>query len=205
MSKLQPAGTHVQQTLNTANPQYMLFNPRLEDMQTIAVTGHRFYKLGGFGDHIRIPLEQFAIMKLSEYKGTCLKVLTGMALGWDQAIAKACIHIGISFVACIPFKSQEDKWNMTLQKDYNRILGRASDIIYTDGGYGPYAIWKMHKRNHYMVDNSDMVLALWDGNLSGGTASCVRYAFKKDKPVVNCWDDWRKFNGEQQEEISTCN
>ena len=44
----------------------------------------------------------------------------------------------------------------------------------------------MHKRNEYMVDNSDLVLAFWNGEESGGTYYTLSYAKKKNKRVFYC-------------------
>jgi len=41
----------------------------------------------------------------------------------------------------------------------------------------------MQKRNEYMVDNADIVIAVWDGT-KGGTCNCVRYAKKLGKDIV---------------------
>ena len=41
----------------------------------------------------------------------------------------------------------------------------------------------MQKRNEYMVDNSDYVIAVWNGKLSG-TGNTVRYATKNNKVVL---------------------
>lgn len=41
----------------------------------------------------------------------------------------------------------------------------------------------MQKRNEYMTDNSDIVIAVWDGS-KGGTANCVRYAKKLNKEII---------------------
>ena len=38
----------------------------------------------------------------------------------------------------------------------------------------------------YMVDNSDLVLAFWNGKESGGTYYTLSYAKKKDKHVFCC-------------------
>ena len=54
-----------------------------------------------------------------------------------------------------------------------------------------YAAWKMQVRNKWMVDNSDLVLALWNGT-DGGTANCVRYAEKVGKPITNLWERWHE-------------
>ena len=41
----------------------------------------------------------------------------------------------------------------------------------------------MQKRNEYMVDNSDYVIAVWNGKPSG-TENTVKYANKKNKVVL---------------------
>lgn len=41
----------------------------------------------------------------------------------------------------------------------------------------------MQKRNEYMIDNSDFVIAVWDGRPSG-TGNTVRYAESKDKNII---------------------
>ena len=41
----------------------------------------------------------------------------------------------------------------------------------------------MQKRNRYMVDNSDMVIAIWNGEKKGGTWNTIQYAISKNKPV----------------------
>jgi len=51
---------------------------------------------------------------------------------------------------------------------------------YTEDRYYPA---KMQKRNEYMVDNSNIVIAVWDGT-KGGTYNCVKYAEKLGKEVI---------------------
>ena len=41
----------------------------------------------------------------------------------------------------------------------------------------------MQNRNKYMVDNSDIVIAVWNGKPSG-TGSTVRYAHEKGKTII---------------------
>lgn len=49
---------------------------------------------------------------------------------------------------------------------------------------GKYYPTKMQKRNMYMVDNSDVVVSVWDGS-NGGTGNCVSYAMNHNKKIIN--------------------
>jgi uncharacterized phage-like protein YoqJ len=102
--------------------------------------------------------------------------ITGMAIGIDQDFALECVSLAIPFVAAVPFEGQECRWPEAAQREYRRLLGLASKIVYvSDPGYEN---WKMHKRNKWMSDEvgeSGVVLAVWDGS-DGGTGSCVKYA-----------------------------
>ena len=94
---------------------------------------------------------------------------------------------GIPFTAAVPFYGQESMWPESSQEEYNKLLKVAKDVVYIcDKGYAP---WKMQIRNEWMVDHCDTVLALWNGT-DGGTANCIRYAQKKNKPIINLWDHW---------------
>jgi len=40
----------------------------------------------------------------------------------------------------------------------------------------------MQKRNQFMVDNSRVIIAYWDGS-KGGTKNCLDYALLKNKTI----------------------
>lgn len=146
----------------------------------VAGTGHRPNKLGGYNNESFLKLVEVAENWIRENNPT--KVISGMAQGWDQALAQAAINCGVPFVAAIPFKGQETRWSIKGQKYYTKLLTKADSIIYVSGeGYAPY---KMQLRNKWMVDNSDIVLAMWDGT-GGGTFNCVNYAQAREKEIVN--------------------
>lgn len=155
----------------------------------LAVTGHRPDKLGGYDDweEKTFPLLcDFAADRLKEANPSL--VLTGLALGFDQAVAEACIFLDIPYWAAVPFAGQERKWSVRSQLRYRMYVSRSAEtFVVSDGGYAP---WKMHARNEWMVDRSDRLLALFDGGESGGTFRCAEYARKKGKPVDNCWKEW---------------
>lgn len=41
-------------------------------------------------------------------------------------------------------------------------------------------------RDQYMVDHCDVLIAIWDGNKSGGVWSTIRKAQKADKTIIYC-------------------
>ena len=156
-------------------------------MTVFSATGHRPNKL-----YDAYP-ERHGYDLLVSYAEYCLKlhevsiIGTGMALGWDMAVAQACSNLLIPYVACIPFQGQECQWPKRSQEYYKFLVSLASQVVYVcDPGYAP---WKMQRRNEYMVDNSVKQLALWNGT-SGGTGNCVKYAKSKKVEVVNCWDGY---------------
>lgn len=112
-------------------------------------------------------------------------VLTGMALGFDQDVACACIRAEIPFVACVPFLGQERLWPEAAQVEYQQILSKACGTWVGQGRvpgskYGAKLL--MDKRNEYIVDNSDIMIACWDGS-NGGTSNCVCYASTQRKRI----------------------
>lgn len=150
----------------------------------LSVTGHRPDKLGGYSPEAAGILFDTAIIVLKKYPNIT-QVISGMALGWDTAIAKAAINMGIPFVAAVPFKEQPSKWPEASQVLYFSLLSLAKEVRYvSESGYSAA---KMQIRNEWMVDQADKVAALWNGSI-GGTMNCVNYAHKVGKPVDQYWD-----------------
>lgn len=146
----------------------------------VAGTGHRPNKLGGYNNEAYLKLVDIAENWLKDNRPS--KVISGMAQGWDQALAQAAINLNIPFTAAIPFEGQESRWSEKGQKYYRNLLTKADSIVHVcEAGYEPY---KMQVRNEWMVNHCDMVLAMWDGT-QGGTHNCVKYAYAQKKKVVN--------------------
>lgn len=97
--------------------------------------------------------------------------------------------LGIPMIAAVPFEGQEKRWNSLDQGRYRDILGEAHTVhIVSPGGYEP---WKMQARNEWMVDNCNILAAMWNGS-SGGTANCIRYAQAKERKIDPLYQFWRK-------------
>lgn len=160
------------------------------DEMIIAGTGHRPEKLGGYSKQVADRLTDLAVAAIKQLKPSL--VISGMALGWDTALAKAAIETKTWLLAAIPFKGQESKWPEQSKMEYCKLIERAHKAIVLFGeGYSPI---KMQKRNEWMVDEADMILALWDGS-SGGTSNCIEYANRVGKPIRNLWKSWVKHKG----------
>ena len=155
----------------------------------VAATGHRPNKIGGYSLEGALRLRRFATQCLQEIPNTT-HVISGMALGWDQAIAGAALDLGLPLIAAVPFKGQESMWPAQSQALYHELLARATKVVYVcEPGYAP---WKLQTRNVWMADRCDTMLALWDGT-GGGTFNCVRYTERAGKTIVNVWDKYQEF------------
>jgi len=157
----------------------------------VSFTGHRPQKFGGFKpcathDRVRARVRE----KLLDLKPT--EAVSGMALGFDQWATEVCLELGIPFTAAVPFPGQELEWPWPAQQLYYTLIKKAARVHVVDQ-VAPEARWeaikKLHARNHWMVDNSDVLVAGWDGSRAGGTAACVRYAQKVGR-VVHRIGDW---------------
>lgn len=152
-------------------------------MSVVVATGHR-PKPYLIGMEIAEFDPMVALAKRGiEELGTTL-LYTGMAWGWDQACAQACIDLKVPFVAVVPFPGQEDRWSASVREFYAQLLSRASHVhtVRPHYGEGVYA-----ERNRWMLEQHGVthVLALWNGTNKGGTAHAVRIAQRNHIPVKN--------------------
>jgi len=161
------------------------------DRPIVACTGHRPKKLAPAPECYSIQFLK-SLTKLAEKYLKQLNpymVVSGMALGWDTAIAQAAIKLNIPLIAAIPFAGQERSWTVKDRERYKKLLKLAEQtIIVNTGGYSRE---NMMSRNHWMLDRSDTVLALWDGSSQGGTAEAIAYAKSTNRKIVNVWSDWQ--------------
>ena len=118
------------------------------------------------------------------------QIISGMATGWDTALAKTSLNLNIPLVAAIPFKDHIKYWNIL-----NNPL-TLSHIVCE----GSYEVWKLHRRNEWMADRVNLMLAFWDGNEKGGTANCISYCKRKNIPWINLFPT-KKLIKEEEEKI----
>ena len=94
--------------------------------------------------------------------------LTGMAEGFDMIGTEVLLKI----IAVVPCVGQELKWKPSQQNRYNNILNQCDNVIILSSYYTASC---MNDRNKYMVDNSSVCIACWNGKPSG-TRNTLLYA-----------------------------
>ncbi len=148
----------------------------------IAITGHRPNKLNKEYDG-KGPMSNWLRGEINKTldKHNPDTLISGMALGVDMLFAEVAIARGLNLIAAIPCRGQEKVWPQKSQQRYNEILSysKCSKVYVSEN----YSGWAMQKRNEYMVDNADLLIACWDGT-AGGTGNCVQYARKVNKEII---------------------
>ena len=175
----------------------------------IAFTGHRPNRLYGYDlNNPRYKQLSKILKKLLDKidydnPGKGLKGVVGGALGFDTLAYNTLYNKKMSgefpeynslkIEMAIPFRNQNIKWNYIDKVKYSFCLEHSDKITYVDKEEkykikgvqeDIYHISKMQKRNEYMVDNCDLLIACWSGVKKGGTYNCVKYAIKNNKRII---------------------
>lgn len=112
--------------------------------------------------------------------------LSGMAQGTDTWTAEAVLHLRTKIPAlklhCIlPCKTQAEKWPVSAQERYQKILAQADSIFFTSRAYHPNC---MLERNRFMVKNASLLLAVYNGQAHSGAGAAVRHAQKLGRTII---------------------
>ena len=149
----------------------------------LAATGHRPDKLIRYYPRADLDemLKDLAVDHLRSLEPS--EVISGMALGWDTAVAEAAVVLGIPLIAACPFRGQEKLWSGKQQARYRDLLTKAKKVVYVCKHSLNIAF---DERNEWMVDRAGVVLSLHDGS-PGGTNNCVEYARRWGVPILDTW------------------
>ena len=135
--------------------------------------------------------------------GDNLVVVSGMAEGFDEALARAAVAVGVPFVAAVPNPSYMNYyWTRSVTgksrlKHGTDLLAQAAEVVYvckthasTLPKYNGRAGSANFERNEWMVDRANVMWAFHPvddaGNvltLTSGTKHCVNYAKQQDVKV----------------------
>lgn len=161
----------------------------------LGVTGHRLHLLPGYrGDgssqRLRTRLLEIATAKVEEWHPD--RVNTGMATGWDMAMAAACMFLNVPFRAYVPFEGQDRHWSDADRTMYRSLLDEAESVVVQSPTERRAAYIE---RDMQMVDDSSRLLALWNGDPTTGTGRTITYAEGWLVPWSNVWEEFTNENG----------
>jgi uncharacterized phage-like protein YoqJ len=113
---------------------------------------------------------------------------TGMAQGIDLIAAEELLafrdeYPDLELIAVIPFLSQTRGWSQEWIQRYELVLTQCSDIVVLYAEYNPHSY---EKRNAFMVEHSDLILAVMkktDPVRRSGSWQTVRMGLKQGKTV----------------------
>lgn len=155
----------------------------------VCFTGHRPKDFGGWNapapQHVLDWLEE-KIDNLIKLKGN-VNFISGAAQGIDQWAAEIVLrkkeeNKNVRLTMAMPYNDFGDNWPTTAKMHLNSINNKADKVVYVHkGSYTDSYLLQM--RNEWMVNHSQLVLAVWNGSL-GGTRNCVMYALKENVPII---------------------
>lgn len=146
--------------------------------KTCCVTGHRGlapYRLRQAEDALRTEIVRAIGDGFTHF-------ISGFAEGADllfaQLVAEYRHQYPLTLEAAIPYPARLQNRDPRFQA----LLAQCDAVQVHSPQYfrGCFMI-----RNHYMVDHSQRVIAVYDGRSGGGTAATIRYARQMGIPV--CW------------------
>ena len=157
--------------------------------KTCAFTGYRPSKMPwGYDETDARCVEfRFRLREALEYligKGYT-DFMSGGALGFDQMAAEIVLSLRekypwVRLVMVIPFDGQADKWSREQRGRWLEIIEASDRVIRISHAYDKGVFFR---RNHYLVENANLLLAAYDGQ-PGGTAGTVAYAKRHGVRVV---------------------
>lgn len=160
----------------------------------VAGTGHR-PQFAVTGNLKPFSQEQdLAMLKTAKYFLVVMGadyVISGGALGWDTAIARAAYALKIPYAVYVPCYGFGSQWDEKQQQTLKNMLDNAAS--WHTVTEKPYTSNLMVVRDKAMVNDATAVLALWNGQQHGGTWHTVKYANSKNVEVVNAWEYYEKW------------
>ena len=153
----------------------------------LAITGHR-----GLSAELEAEVDQMirAVVAEDGAENGAVVGVSCLADGADAVFAQAVLDAGGSLVAVLPAAHYREALPEDYRPVFDRLLARAGKVVqlpYVTPD--PNAYMEAGKR---MVDESDSLLAVWDGRPGrgqGGTADVVAYARSRGVPVTVVWPE----------------
>lgn len=154
-------------------------------------TGHRPlqlpWKYNEHGIKYWIFKRKFKKVIISSIEEGYKHFISGMAIGVDMIAAEIVLELKATYpdiiLECaLPCLNQTAKWNDESIMRYQNILSLADKVTIVSRTL--YFNGCMAKRNKYMIDNSNRIIAVYNGKKSGGTYQTINMAKIANKEVV---------------------
>lgn len=115
----------------------------------------------------------------------CDWFVTGMAEGADLDFAEIVIDFRyeeyeVSLEAALPYPWKNPKRESEFSEKCDYVLQKCDKKTEVSDHYFKGC---MQKRNRYMVDKSDVIIAVWNGKHKGGTWDTIKYAREQGKEI----------------------
>jgi len=161
-----------------------------------AITGHRpmrfawkYNENDARCEHLKeIMREQFAQL----YKQGVRRFYVGGALGVDLWSWEILLRMrgqeeykDIELVVALPFEGHDAEWDLQSRSRLQFLICNSTKtVVVGTKAETPATCYK--KRNYYLVDNADFLLAVYDNTRSirSGTGMTVNYAYQKGLPII---------------------
>jgi len=159
---------------------------------TCCFTGHRLSRLPWRSNEsdprcIKLKNTLFDTVE-AVYHAGIRHYICGMATGSDLFFCEAVLALreqnpDITLEAAIPCPEQADRWPEALQQRHANLLSRCDLQTLVSKHYTPDC---MRRRNQYMVDQSSVLIAVYNGsgNQRSGTFSTMLYAIRQGLELI---------------------
>ncbi len=152
-------------------------------MTRVGITGHR-----GLTSEIESYVDREIRTYLHQVSNSNLIGISCLADGADTLFAEAVLDLGGRLIVIVPARTYRDNLSPEHHPIYDRLYSRAEEIrqlSYQESESQAH----MHA-SRVLVDQSDQLIAVWDGQPSrgpGGTADVVEYARSHGHAVRIIW------------------
>lgn len=155
-------------------------------MTVVGVTGHRLLTdEAPIIESIRAALARIRKLNPDEQ----LTILSALAEGSDRLVARESLkHPGDRLIAVLPLQKTDymrDFRSAESRTEFEDLLARADQVIELGNAETRDAAYEA--AGNYVVDNSQTLLAIWDGNTAqgtGGTGNVVARARRSRMPIA---------------------
>lgn len=161
------------------------------DQLTCAFSGHRPEKLPWGTDEGDPRCQALKIQMEKELRKLCRegvnRYICGMARGTDRYFQEILCRLReeypIRIMAAVPCPSQARAWPEEERREYYAALRRCDEMRTLEERYSQGC---MLRRNRFMVEQSRILMTVFDGS-PGGTAATVAYARARGLRIVALW------------------